>query len=476
MKHWLTRRHPRYIRALAYMMQATEYNIRDFLRWHERIDDFRSVEKRKQLKMTAKAMLMLAAGWAGTVLGVTAAIAAYLYVGAPWNYAALAIIMLELPLFALAAISATVVASNLCQNVVERALLRKTRSRLAAHPALKIAIAGSYGKTTMREILKATLAAGKKVAAPPGSFNTPLGVRSFVSSLSGDEEVLIFELGEYYSGDIRELCEIVRPVIGIITGVNEAHLEKFGTLQNTARTIFEIQDYVTSKRLYINGESENLPNELIARDNIIYSGQKVGDWIISDAQTSLGGTHFIATKGSKVVRVQSKLLGLHMVGSLAAAIHIADTLGMSPVDIEKGIATTSAFEHRLFPKSDTSGVVTLDDSYNGNPTGVTAVIAFLASLKEHRRFYVTPGLVEMGHRTEAVHREIGKQLARAGIEYVVLIRNSVTAYIEEGLNESGFSGKLLWFDDGPTAYASLPHMTVSGDVILLQNDWPDQYA
>ena len=104
-----------------------------------------------------------------------------------------------------------------------------------------------------------------------------------------------------------------------------------------------------------------------------------------------------------------------------------------------------------------------------------AVIDFLASLKGYRRFYVTPGLVEMGDTTKAIHKEIGRQLSEADIEKVILIRNSVTSYIEEGLRENHFKGEIMWFSDALAAFAALPHLTVQGDVVLLQNDWPDQY-
>ena len=104
------------------------------------------------------------------------------------------------------------------------------------------------------------------------------------------------------------------------------------------------------------------------------------------------------------------------------------------------------------------------------------MIEFLESLSGHRRFYVTPGLVEMGERKEIVHRNIGKQLAEAKIEKVVLIQNSVTPYIERGLKDANYAGDILWFNDMPQALGALAHTTISGDVVLIQNDWPDQYA
>ena len=173
--------------------------------------------------------------------------------------------------------------------------------------------------------------------------------------------------------------------------------------------------------------------------------------------------------------MKSALLGLHQIGPLAASAEIALNLGLSFDQVRDGISKTMPFDHRLEPKTDNAGVITLDDSYNGNPDGVNAVIAFLASLKDCRRFYVTPGLVEMGLRTEEVHKQIGKQLAKASIEKVVLIKNSVTSFIEQGLKENGYTGEVIWFDDALAAFAALPLLTVKGDVVLLQNDWPDQY-
>src|ERR1019366_2772480 len=117
------------------------------------------------------------------------------------------------------------------QRPAEYAITRRATEKLLEQRAIRIAIAGSFGKTTMREILKTVLAEGKKVSAPPHSYNTPLGISEFTDSLKDDEaEILIFELGEEYRGDIKRLCELVQPEWGIITGVNEAHLEKFKTL------------------------------------------------------------------------------------------------------------------------------------------------------------------------------------------------------------------------------------------------------
>ncbi len=521
MKNFLTRYSLTYVRSLVYMLQASEYHVGDFLDWFWRTRDFLHVEERKALVKTPKAVAFLCVGYSALtvvyvfvfwLLSTTTTVCGYLV-------SFLAIVGIPFVLTYILAVFT--VAVRFVQWPVERSIVASAKKKLKEHKGLKIAIAGSYGKTSMREILKTVLGKGKRVSAPPGSYNTPQGIAKFVKGLQGDEEVLIFELGEYYPGDIRKLCDFVQPDMGVITGVNEAHLEKFKDISRTQKTIFELADYLASVipaeagiqkgLLYINGENalakeyvttlippflKEVPDRAedlnpsarkfatpFMKERInFYTRAGAGKWKVENAKTSLEGTTFTLADGTQKISAHSHLLGLHQVGPLAAVADIATGLGLTPLQIEQGISETKPFEHRLEPKTDAHGVITLDDSYNGNPDGVRAVIDFLASLKgiglsaEGRRFYVTPGLVEMGVKTEEAHKEIGRQLASAGIEKVVLIRNSVTPFIEKGLQEGKYEGEIIWFAKALEAFSALPNLTVKGDVVLLQNDWPDQYA
>jgi len=474
-KNFLSRYRPQYLRSLVYMLQASEYHVGEYFSWYAQVKDFSSVEKRKSLVRTPKATLLLALAAALEIICLGIGISLFWFLPLSVSVVLFIIIMAAAPYaVAYGIVVPLIVAENLIQKPLIALELRRARKKLEKHKALKIAIAGSFGKTSMREILKAVLASGKKVAAPPENHNTPLGIAAFVKSLTGDEEVLIFELGEYYQGDVRKLCDIVLPDLGVITGVNEAHLEKFKTVDRTARTIFELSDHLGARPVYVNSESE-LAKEYASPRDVFYSRSGVGAWRVIDAKTDLAGTSFSLVKNGSRLEIRSELLGLHHIGPLVAAVDIASNLGFSPTQVEEGIKMTKPFDHRLEPKTDAQGVIILDDSYNGNPDGVRAVIDFLASLTGHRRFYVTPGLVEMGPRTEIVHRQIGRWLAASGIEKTILIKNSVTPYIEAGLNEGNYKGEVIWFDDAFAAFAALPLMTAKGDVVLLQNDWPDQY-
>ena len=473
-KNWLTLYSFRYPRSLVYMMQASEYVIRDYIAWYRRTKDFTRVERRKKLVATPKALVLLTLSWIMASMLIYATLTALLTSSGPLRYLGPLFIILLAPSIIAYGMVLVLFVIKLVQRPVEYIITRQARQMLEVHRAVKIAIAGSFGKTTMREILKTVLSEGRKVAAPPHSYNTPLAISRFIKTLSGDEDILIFELGEYYPGDIRSLCRLVQPTIGIITGVDEAHLERFKTLERAAATVYELAEYLGTKPLYVNGESE-LAKGHARMGDILYSQGGVEAWRVELAKTDLDGTSCVLIKDNITLTVHSSLLGLHQIGPLAAAAHIGLSFGLAPNQVQNGIHKISPVAHRLEPKTDAAGVITLDDSYNGNPDGVNAAIAFLASLNGHRRWYVTPGLVEMGSRTEAVHKQIGRRLTEAKIEKVILIKNSVTSFIATGLQEAGYQGEILWFDDALAAYAALPQLTVKGDVVLLQNDWPDQY-
>lgn len=467
---YLSRYRYRYLQALVYMLQENLYDIAPFVAWYRRTSDFGSVMQRKTLVLTTKARLLL--GWLIGLSLVLGALIGYGLVNQQYILAGLLFILLP-QLLMVGVLAPLAVGTVLIQRPREKKIITKARTKLSNHQAVKIAIVGSFGKTTMKEILSTVLSEGKKVAATPGNMNTPLGISRFVDRLDGSEEVLIFELGEYYPGDIRDLCHLVQPDMGVITGINEAHLERFKSIEKTIATIYELADFLGDKPLWVNAESRLAADNLRTK-NISYSRQGVGTLKVQHAKTGLHGTDFHVVGSGSKLRLHSDLLGLHNVGPLVAGIAVANHFKLDVAQIEAGIAKTKSFEHRMQP-SESGGIWTIDDSYNGNPDGARVAIEFLKDLKDHRRVYVTPGLVEVGSATADVHRQIGRQLA-VSVDMVILVSNSATPYIAEGLTDKNFKGEVLWYDDGLSCLNALSQITKPGDVVVLQNDWSDNYA
>jgi UDP-N-acetylmuramoyl-tripeptide--D-alanyl-D-alanine ligase len=475
MKKLWTRYTPRYIATILYMLQASEYQIGDYMRWFHRSQDFRNVMKRRSLEFTLKIKLLGAALVGVTVVWAITALTLVLRLDGLLEVTAGVVLLAVLPwVLAYGVVVPLWVGYVLVQAPKERRMILAAQNTLRQHPATKIAIAGSFGKTTMKEVLRTVLAEGKKVAATPGNMNTAIGISRFVQRLDGTEEVLIFELGESHVGDVRDLCELVQPDMGIITGINEAHLSTFKTLDRTVSTIFELQDYLGDRPLYKNIESELVRSRVADGYRLGFGRKGTNGWHVSDAETTIQGTSFSIKKDSKIIWAHTQLLGLHVIGVTAVAVSIADSFGLSASHITSGLKKVKPFEHRMEPR-ELHGAWIIDDTYNGNKEGVEAGLKLLKQLEAKRRVYVTPGLVEQGEKNKEIHIQIGKWISGSA-DVVVLMNNSVVDYISEGLKQAGYKGRTLIIDDPLDFYTHIDQFVAAGDVVLMQNDWTDNYA
>lgn len=479
MRYFWTRYSDTYIPSLLYMLQNTEYRLKNYFAWYHRTSDFRFVMKRRDLDRTAKIRLLAKALYTVWFL-LMVFILVLLSIGVKTNtfvhiLIALGVFLVYPFVLAYGVAIPLFLGRVFIQLPKERKMIRSARKILNEHPAIKIAIVGSYGKTTVKEILGTVLGQSLKVATTPGNMNTPIGISRFARKLKGDEEVLVVEFGEEKVGDVWKLAHLVKPTMAVITGINEAHLSSFKSLQQTTDTIFEIETYLGKKAIiYKNGENDIIKKHVSKKDDRVYSRSGVHGWKISDAKTSFeNGTTFTAKKGDIVIHAKTALIGLHNIGPSVAAISIANGLGMSVKKIEAGLKSVKPFEHRMEPRL-LHGAWVIDDTYNGNSDGVAAGLALLKKSNAKRRVYVTPGLVETGDRVQEVHKTIGKQIAESA-DFVVLMRNSVTDFIVAGIKSKKFKGELMVIDNPLDFYSNLEHFVAAGDVVLMQNDWTDNY-
>jgi UDP-N-acetylmuramoyl-tripeptide--D-alanyl-D-alanine ligase len=308
----------------------------------------------------------------------------------------------------------------------------------------------------MKEAVSTILSQKYSVLKTPENINTPLGIANLIlTKLDSSTEVFVVEMGEYTRGDIKDICSIVKPQTAIITGINEAHLERMGKMENTIAAIFELAQHMNQKGLLVLNEDNTL-----IRDNYktFVTTQKI---------------EFASSK--KESNLESGLLGRYATGVLEAGAAVGRYLGLTEEQIQKGARSVGPLPHRLQPIEGTQGVLVIDDSYNGNPEGVEEAIYLLSTYKERRKVYVTPGLVETGEKNEDVHRKIGKHLASVA-DRVVLIKNSATPFIAQGLMENGFDkNHILWYKNVQAAHAAMGQIIEPNDVVMFQNDWPDNY-
>lgn len=353
-------------------------------------------------------------------------------------------------------------------------LIRKTRLIFTDFKGVKIAVAGSYGKTSMKELLLTVLSQGKKVAATPANKNVSISHAYFARKLTGDEDILILEYGEGKPGDVARFAGITQPTHAIVTGLAPAHLDKYRTLQAAGKDIFSVARFVLPEHMFVNSQSPDAL-QFVAPGQQLYGEKSALGWKISDVKVDLNGTRFVMHKGTDKLELRSGLLGRHQVGPLAFAAALSHQFGLSKTQIKAGIAATKPFEHRMEPY-ELGGAWIIDDTYNGNIDGIRAGTRLLKDLDARRKIYVTPGLVDQGAETAAVHQEMGRLIADAKPDMVVLIQHSVTKYIQKGLEEADYKGELLIEDDPLTFYQNLQLFVANGDLVMMQNDWPDNYS
>jgi UDP-N-acetylmuramoyl-tripeptide--D-alanyl-D-alanine ligase len=234
-----------------------------------------------------------------------------------------------------------------------------------------------------------------------------------------------------------------------------------------------VTDAVAPEHVFINGESPDaLP--FVRHGQLLYGEKNALGWKISGVRVNLDGTRFTMTKGKEKLELHSALIGRHQVGPLALAAALAFELGLTKKQIKAGIGKTAPFEHRMQPYV-LAGAWIIDDTYNGNIEGIRAGARLLADLPGKRKIYVTPGLVDQGKGTEAIHEEMGRIIAGAQPNIVVLMQHAVTPSIQKGLEDAGYKGEVIIEDDPLSFYTNLQLFVATGDLVMMQNDWPDNY-
>ena len=282
----------------------------------------------------------------------------------------------------------------------------------------------------MKEVLQQVLGSRFKVQATPESVNTPVGIaRWILKKVNSETEIIIVEMGEHYKGDVEFLCKMLNPDLGVITGINESHLERMGRMEAVAATVLELdKNLKPGGLLVVNADDEYLVNHQtdFKTRMISYYGSKhleltgfVLENIRFDAEKLVWHVEIPAAQ----IVADVPLLGEYAVGLVVAAQQVVGTLAVKENIVGQAMSNLKPVEHRLQPIRSAGGVLVIDDAYNGNPAGVAEAIKVLGRFTNRRKIFITPGLVEMGSRAEAVHNDIGRKLADAGIEKVVLMKN-----------------------------------------------------
>ncbi len=355
---------------------------------------------------------------------------------------------------------------------------RDARRRLLSDENLiRIGITGSYGKTSVKFILKTILEQKYNVLATPGSFNTPMGLTRVIRErLDPSYQVFIGEMGARHRKDIRELCRLVNPSIGILTSVGPQHLDTFKSIENIKNTKYDLIRAVPRSGYAVFYDDGGIVSELYDRtDKPKVKVGKKDDPLWADGITlSSAGSSFELHFGhGSSIRCTTRLLGKYNIDNIVLSAACALYLGLTPEEIGRGIGRLEPVEHRLQLVGHMNGVTVIDDAFNSNPSGASQALEVLSAF-EGRRIIVTPGMVELGEDEEKYNYEFGCRMASC-TDLAYLIGRKHTEPIRRGLVENGFDEDNIIVCDSLAEATRLLGGGREGDVILYENDLPDHY-
>ena len=310
------------------------------------------------------------------------------------------------------------------------AIARENRSRF---DGAVVALTGSSGKTSTKEILAALLATRGSVLATEGNYNNELGVPLTLLRVNARHDYAVVEMGAAKAGDIRYLCDFARPDIAILTNAQPAHIQGFGSLDGVANTKGEIFESLPSEGLaVINADDPYCSRwqEMAAHcRQVTFSVDAASaDVFASDIQLEAGSSRFTLHCPAGIVAVALPLPGRHMVANALAATAAALELGVELETLAEGFCQVHNASGRL-SRETIGGVTLIDDSYNANPGSVRAAIDVLATEKGSRAL-VLGTMAELGDNAAAQHCRIAEYAAGAGIERFVVVGEYASAMAE----------------------------------------------
>lgn len=359
---------------------------------------------------------------------------------------------------------------------------RKARRKLdAAHDLTVIGITGSYGKTSVKFITAEILRQRYGVLATPASYNTPMGICIVVNNqLRTDHRVLVLEMGARYAGDIRELCQLVPPDIGIVTAVGKAHLETMGPIDNIARVKAElIRHMKPGGPVVLNADDPRVAAMAeVARGPVWRVSVDGNPAEISARDLKYGpeGSVFtVRDETGSEQRFETRLLGRHNVQNILFGLAVGRILGLRLRQMAHAVQRLQPVEHRLELRRQGEYTV-IDDAFNANPEGARSALDILSQFSAGQRIVITPGMIELGGEQERENRSFGSYMAGRA-DLVLLVGPEQTAPIRAGLLEANFpEGSVHVFRTLFDAQEFLKTAVRPGDTVLYENDLPDQYT
>jgi UDP-N-acetylmuramoyl-tripeptide--D-alanyl-D-alanine ligase len=341
-------------------------------------------------------------------------------------------------------------------------LSRAYRDRLDARV---VAITGSAGKTTTKEYVRAVMRSKYRVHSNPGNYNSLIGVPVAVLEAETDCEYLVSEVGANAPGEVDFLARLLRPDVGVITNIGDAHVGHFGSREGIARAKGELLDHIAPGGTALLPHDDEFATKLRerARCRVLTFGGPGADYELSDV-TSLGGRLTFTVNG---VDVSIGAAGEYNAVNACAAFAVGEACGVEPDRIRGALEAVVPMPGRG-RAHERGGVLLIDESYNASPASMSLSLSMLSSLGERtRRIAVLGDMKELGSETDDCHRRVGRELAALNVDVVWWV-GELAGLVREGMEGAGGGAEFRWFQDVDAAVAERNSLLRSGDAVLVK--------
>jgi len=395
-------------------------------------------------------------------------------------------------------------------------ILKKAAKKISGFKNLTvIGITGSYGKTSTKEFLTTILSSKFNVLSTPEHKNSEIGIaQTILQSLNEKHKIFIVEMGSYSKGGIKLLCDIVKPRIGIVTGVNEQHLATFGSLENllSAEGGRELAESLPKNGLIIlNGDNKYcldlykktginkktkapILEKIGARPStqdlsaLVYTVKKDtvdSDIWTEDVEARKDSLHFIAIcQDKEIAHFDVSVLGKQNVQNLLGAILIAKELGMNLEEISIACKNIRQEQAGMTLKKGLYGLNIIDSSYSSNPDGVMADLNYLNifgqnllsldNFTQAKKVVVMPCLIELGSKSKEIHRQIGKKIAEVCDLAIITTKDRFDDIKSGAIEYSMPADKILLCDKPADIVNIITTFCKEGDAVLLEGRVPGE--
>ena len=336
-------------------------------------------------------------------------------------------------------------------TLIKKIIVQLARLKISKHKTLTvIGVTGSYGKTTTKEIIADLLSKRFKVLKTRKTENTIIGIaKTILRELLPDHQIFVVEMGAYKKGEIKKICQLTRPKIGVLTGLNEQHLALFGSLKQT----------------------------LAAKCEILKALPKNGLAVVNDQDIDFDDC--LKDILARVIRYQSitavfkdRFQG-QKINNLYPAYVIGRHLGLQKEEIGKAFESLSPFLYSLKVIKNKNGILVIDDSYSSNPHGFAAALDYLISLRGHKKIVVTPGIIELGRASFNIHKQLGKKMS-GKIDLLILTSGDFVKAFKQGVGLAAKKPKIVVFENRQSLCNYLSQYLTKGDCLLLEGRVPEE--